>query len=168
MKLKANFGTLLLAGIAIFLFLYPVNVLRIQNHRSGEILYHRLIKLPYQFAISINHSVHKSIVIENYEIRVTGELVLTSALFKDLGWGMSSVYSIDHDVVDGVLTLEDIDQHMTYLPFRVSYISEPKLILNHMQPIDLKDYVDDHDRLDFSVQRMSLLKYAFQNKVNVF
>ena len=152
---------------AAFVMLRPVNVLHISNYHDCEELVHMKVEEGYVITTLIKHSVHKTPVYEYYEVQNYGKLVLTGTDLVDLGWGVPSTFTEDVVFEDNMMKISGMNETLEFLPFRISYVAEPKLILNN-KTIDLMQYVDNYERIDVSIEKASLLNYLLRGEKNVF
>lgn len=166
-KFKLFVVSILIILIVIILS-NPVNVLIIKNYHDGKILYRKKIQDGYEFTTLIKHSVHKTPVYEYYKIDKKGTIFVTGTALMDLGWGVPSTFDNDFKFENNMMVIENINKEIKFLPFRVSYISQPYLIFNNEITIDLSKNVNNYERIDISVERMLYITYVIRGDVDVF
>lgn len=171
MSLKRNLSLFIVALAAIFaLFLLsPVRVIDIRSNDLDRSIYREAVKPGYTFATVIRHSVHLTPVFEYYKIDENGRIILTGTKLQDLGWGVPSTYSQDSRFEDGFLVIEGIDKPTDFVPFRVSYIARPCLVLdNGNRKVDLTQAVSDLDRIDIHAAKMPRWKLLLRGETDEF
>jgi hypothetical protein len=158
---------IILAGSTVLLSL-PVNVLVIKNYHDNQVLFQKRVDAGFTFTTLIQHSVHKTPVYEHYRINSKGEIIIQSTSFQDLGWGVPSTFDFDFKFQNNMMVIENINIPIDFLPFRVSYIAEPYLILDDGRKIDLAKIVDNYERIDIYVERISHIAYWIRGEVDAF
>lgn len=166
MKRIAAVMSMVVLALAV-VSVYPVNVLKIDNYHDDENLVYVRVNEGYEIATLIKHSVHKTPVYEYYKAENYGKLILTGTDLVDLGWGVPSTFTQDVIFEDGMMKIGGMHEELEFLPFRISYVAEPKLILNK-NTIDLMQYVDNYERIDVSIEKVTLLNYLLRGEKNVF
>ncbi|SKC41797.1 DUF1850 domain-containing protein [Maledivibacter halophilus] len=168
MKKTKILTALILIIFVVIILIRPVNVFTIKNYHDDEVLLRKKIHAGYEFATLIKHSVHKTPVYEYYKIDKNGKMLITGTALMDLGWGVPSTFDYDFKFENNMIVIENINKIIEFLPFRISYIAKPRLILNNKLKIDLTKYVDNYERIDVSVQKMPYITYLIRGEVNVF
>lgn len=146
----------------------PVNVLIINNYHTGEKLLRQKIDTGYEFTTLIKHSVHKTPVYEYYKVDKKGIIYITGTKLQDLGWGVPSTFDCDFEFKDNMMVLSNINKPIKFVPFRISYVAEPHLILNKEVDIDLTKTLDNYQRIDIFVERIPYITYKMRGEINVF
>lgn len=146
----------------------PVNVLKINNYHTGEKLIRQKIDAGYEFTTLIKHSVHKTPVYEYYKVDKNGIIYITGTMLQDLGWGVPSTFDCDFEFKDNMMVLSNINKPIEFVPFRISYIAEPHLILNKEVDIDLTKTLDNYQRIDIFVERIPYIIHKMRGEINVF
>lgn len=162
------FVALLLITLTGIILSNPVNVLIIKNYHDDEILFRKKIHAGYEFTTLIKHSVHKTPVYEYYKINKKGTILVTGTALMDLGWGVPSTFDYDFKFENNMMVIENINEPIDFLPFRISYIAQPYLILNDEIKIDLKKNVDNYERIDIYVNKIPYLIYLIRGDVDAF
>jgi hypothetical protein len=117
----------------------------------------------------IRHSVHHSPVFEYYSIDANGGIVLTETRLQDLGWGVPSSFREHCRFQDNFLIIEAINRPIGFIPFRVSHMTGPYLLLDDgYRRIDLATIVEDGERVDIRTRRVSLLEYLIRGEIDAF
>jgi len=159
--------SLFLFGIASILF-HNVIILEITNYENGSTLYRKQVPPGYSFATLIRHSVHLTPVYEYYRIDENGRIILESTKLQDLGWGVPSTFTEPCRFEGGFLIIEGFKKSLDYIPFRVSYIAQPHLLLDGgKRNVDLKCVVNDEERIDISADKVPLWKVLIRGEVDV-
>jgi hypothetical protein len=117
-----------------------------------------LLQIPvspgYEFATWIIHSVQLTPVVEYFTVGADGLIYATGADFQDLGWGLPSTVSGTTEVSGGKIRIRDLSVSLDEIPFRVSHINEPKLVLiTDGISIRLSSIACDGDSLRIRVER---------------
>lgn len=154
--------------LILYVLLRPVNVLIIKNYHDNQILFRKKVKPGYSFATLIKHSVHKSPVFEYYQVDRNGTILIKGTALQDLGWGVPSTFDYDFRFENDMMVITNVNKPIEFLPFRVSYIAEPHLILNKERDIDLTEVVDNHERIDVMVEKQPYFIYVLRGEVDVF
>ncbi len=155
--------------IAVVFISSPVTVLVIRSMDRNEALFRRKVDAGYSFATLIRHSVHLTPVYEYYAISRDGKIFLKGTRLQDLGWGVPSTFSEDVRFEDGFIVIEGMERVVGTIPFRVSYITRPRLLLDDCsREIDLTLTVGELDRLDFFTERVALWEFLLRGEVDVF
>ena len=143
--------------IAIVFLFFPVTVFEIRSMDRNDAIFRRKVDAGYSFATLIRHSVHLTPVYEYYEISRDGQILLRGTRLQDLGWGVPSTFSEDVRFEDDFIVIEKMERVIESIPFRVSYITCPRLLLDDCaREIDLTLTVDEIDRLDIFTERVAL------------
>lgn len=148
--------------------LRPVNVLSIKNYHDDEMLFQKKIPAGYEFTTLIKHSVHKTPVYEYYKVDKTGQIYVTGTSLMDLGWGVPSTFDDDLVFKDNMMVITNMNKPIDFLPFRISYIAKPRLILGNVKEINLMQYVDNYERIDISVMQIPYIIYQMRGEIDVF
>jgi len=158
------------ALLLLFVISFRVTVahlyLEVVSYPNGEIFLQTRVERGFHFSTLIRHSVHLTPVYERYRIEDEGQIVLESTRLQDLGWGVPSTYDNPSRIENGFLVIEEINKILPSLPFRVSYINNPRLLLEWLcnvrnkdvkdkSTVHLDDYVKDGKRVDIRVRRVS-------------
>ncbi|MBN1828024.1 MAG: DUF1850 domain-containing protein [Deltaproteobacteria bacterium] len=147
---------------------HPVRLFLVENKSIGQVLFCRRIDRPgFTFATVIRHSVQKTPVFEYYRLENDGNLLLTGTSLQDLGWGMPSTVNSTIEFKNNFMIIDGINRLLKALPFRVSYIAEPHLIIQGA-PIDLRKYVDDSDLIAVYSLLKPYIAYLLRGETNVF
>ncbi|WP_024821491.1 DUF1850 domain-containing protein [Aminobacterium mobile] len=172
MRKRIIFVSLFFSNTALltyFLFFCPVFLLDIRNYETGQVLYTHKIPAGYSFATSIRHSVHLTPVYEYYQVHKDGRIHVVATKLQDLGWGVPSTCAATIYFKDNFLVLSGLDIPLDFLPFRISYIAEPRLFLDSGQrEIPLYKYFNDMERMDISVEKITYLQYLRRGESDVF
>ena len=152
----------------IYVFSRPVNVLLINNYRDNRLLFKKRVEEGYTFTTLINHSVHKTPVYEYYEIDGSGRIIVKGTSLQDLGWGVPSTLDGDFKFENNMMVIENIEKPIDFLPFRISHIARPRLILGSGREIDLKRRVDNYGRIDIAVKKVRYIVYLIRGEIDVF
>lgn len=145
----------------------PVNVLVVKNYHQDQVLLRKRIDAGYTFTTLIKHSVHKSPVYEYYQVDRKGKIIIKGTSLQDLGWGVPSTFDYDFKFYNDMMVIENINKPIEFLPFRVSYIAEPYLILGGERKIDLTKVVDNYERVDVCVERIPYIVYLMRGETDV-
>ncbi|SCZ79490.1 protein of unknown function [Acidaminobacter hydrogenoformans DSM 2784] len=148
--------------LLICLSLWPVIVLVIYNDSADDLLYFQRIETPYIFKTEIIHSVHLTKVYETFEINSNGIISVVNTSFYDIGWGSPGMDGEIIHQTDNVLYINEIDKEINFIPLRVSYFTQPKLILNNEHEIPIYKYVRDNDRVDIFSLKMKFVEYLYR------
>ena len=155
--------------ILYFLFFSPVLVLSVKNYKTDQILYRQKILAGYSFATCIRHSVHLTPVYEFYRVDGSGSMLVVETRLQDLGWGVPSTCDQAVRFENGYMVIQGLNIPLDLVPFRVSYIAEPRLLLDGgRREIDLKLYFDDMERMDVLVEKISYFQYLRRGESDVF
>ena len=154
----------------IFFLLRPVKVIELRSLKSGLPLHTDKVNKGFRFATLINHSVHLSPVYEYYEVGNDWKLYIKETIVQDMGWGVPSGHDMqNYRLESGSLFFSNINRAVPFLPFRISYISEPRLILGREQKeIHLPSYLPNGDRLDIYLKTFPYLLLVWRKNLNVF
>ena len=155
--------------IAALFLLSPVTVLEIRSMDKNAAVFRRKVAPGYAFATLIRHSVHLTPVYEYYSVNNEGGILLRGTRLQDLGWGVPSTFSEDVRIEDSFIVIDGMDRPIDLIPFRVSHIAYPRLLLDDCaREIDLTLTVDDFDRLDIFTERIALWNFLLRGEVDVF
>ncbi len=135
--------------------------LELVSYPDARVLFRTGVEKGFPFSTLIRHSVHLTPVYENYRVADAGAIVLESTRFQDLGWGVPSTFGEPYRVEDGFMVITGINRTMGSLPFRVSRINNPELLLGPHpggaggEPLRilLADHVRDGKRVTITVRR---------------
>ncbi len=153
--------------MSLFL-LSPVTVLEIRSMDGNNAVFRRRVAPGYSFATIIRHSVHLTPVYEYYSVNDAGKILLRGTRFQDLGWGVPSTFSEDVRIEDGFIVIDGMARSIDLIPFRVSHITSPRLLLDDCaREIDLTLTVNDLDRLDIFTERIFLVQFLLRGEVDV-
>jgi hypothetical protein len=164
----------ILSGLAISLlaviwFFRPVLYMEIKLFGTDDLLYRDRVEPGYTFATLIKHSVHLSPVYEYYRIDGNGRIAVTGTKLQDLGWGVPSTFSDDFKFENGFMVITNMDKPIGFLPFRISYIACPHLLLdNGKRDIDLAALFDNWERIDIYANREPYIFYLLRGEVDAF
>lgn len=112
------------------------------------------VRPGYEFATWIIHSVQLTPVIEYFTVGGDGRITATGMDLEDLGWGLPSTVASTLKVARGKVMIRGCAVTLTELPFRVSYINEPKLILmTDKTVVPLSAIARDGDGLRIRVEK---------------
>lgn len=169
---KRLWGSLIFSSVILicyFLFFYPVLVLNIKNYKTGRVLYRQKVSVGYPFATYIRHSVHLTPVYEYYKVNDDGMLHVVETRLQDLGWGVPSTCKQEVRFENGFMVIRGLNIPLSLLPFRVSYVAAPRLLLDGgHRDINLKNYFNDMERMDISAEKMSYFEYLTRGESDVF
>ncbi|MBN1333934.1 MAG: DUF1850 domain-containing protein [Synergistales bacterium] len=166
---RIYFSGLAVLFLLLIWFLRPVIVIQVQTLNTGEILYLREIKPGYTFATLIRHSVHLTPVYEYYRIDNDGRIIVTGTRFQDLGWGVPSTFEDDFMFENNFMVIKNMNKHIEFVPFRISYIASPHLLLDDCKrDIDLAAMFDNWERIDISAKKEPYIFYLFRGEKDVF
>ncbi|MFP4482286.1 MAG: DUF1850 domain-containing protein [Thermovirgaceae bacterium] len=156
-----------IAGI-VFL-LTPVTVLEIENTDARRCIYRQPVRAGYNFATFIRHSVHLTPVYEYYTIDKAGRIILTGTRLQDLGWGVPSTFSEKSRFEEDFLVIEGMNKPIRFIPFRVSHITGPRLLLDGGdRVVELSSVTEDMDRLDIRTRRDPRWKQLIRGETDEF
>jgi len=164
-------GALVLIFLAGFTFLAlrPVLVIEAVSFQKDRVLYRKKIEPGYEFATLIKHSVHLSPVYEYYRVEKDGQILITGTRLQDLGWGVPSTFDYDFRFEDDFMVIENMDKPIEFVPFRVSYIAHPRLLLDNLEKeIDLTRQVSNWERVDIFARRIPYIKFLIRGETDVF
>lgn len=160
---------MLLVSSGLFFFLRTVLVIEAINYQSGDVLYRKQITPGYEFATLIKHSVHLTPVYEYYRVEGNGQILITGTKLQDLGWGVPSTFDDDFRFEDDFMVIENMDKPIEFVPFRVSYIAEPRLLLEDLErEIILKEAVPNWTRVDIYAKKMPYILLFIRGETDVF
>lgn len=147
----------LFALVAVTGVLYePPLYLELRSYPTEKLLLAVRVRKGDTFATCIKHSVHLSPVYEYYRVEDVGKIILEATRLQDMGWGVPSTFDNPYRIEDGFMVIDSIDKILPCLPFRVSRINTPRLILGKSsegQEINLEEYAADGKRITFRVTR---------------
>ncbi len=144
-------------------------MLEIRSKDRNEVLFWKRTVPGYAFATLIRHSVHLTPVYEYYSVDEKGRLILRGTKLQDLGWGVPSTFSERSYIQDAFVVIEGMDRPIDCIPFRVSYIARPRLLLDDgTREIDLTQSVDDFDRIDIFTEQIPMWNYLSRGEIDVF
>jgi hypothetical protein len=67
------------------------------------------------------------------------------------------------------MVIENMDKPIEFVPFRVSYIAEPRLLLENLErEIVLKEEVDNWTRVDIYAKKMPYILLFIRGETDVF
>ena len=163
------YAALPLVGVLVLL-LWPVKAIEVRSLQSGTRLYVDQVRKGFRFATLITHSVHLSPIYEYYEIGDDWKLYIRATVLQDVGWGVPSGHPIErYQLAGAFMSFAHIDRTIPFLPFRISYISEPRLIFGkELREIYLPNHVPDGDRLDVSLNTLPYVLLAWRERRNAF
>lgn len=94
---------------------------------------------------------------------------MSGTKLKDFGWGVPSTFQQKMRFSNGFFIIEDIGKSIPMIPFRVSYLTSPKLLLDsYNREIDLTKVVNDLDRIDIAVKKMNSITLYFRGEIDDF
>ncbi|MEC2129503.1 DUF1850 domain-containing protein [Brevibacillus centrosporus] len=102
---------LLLAAVTLFCFIPVIPSLVIRDTLSHELMWSRSITADTTFGIRWTHSIHRSLIEEQYRIQ-SGQIVLSEMSFHDYGIGMENELSPGEELVisDGVFRIRHMNR----------------------------------------------------------
>lgn len=157
-----------LLGISLFIMMFQTTlVLVIKNESNNEILFAERVQPGYQFATLIRHSVQRTPVYEYYRVEGDGKLLVTGTVLQDLGWGMPSDLAHTIKFENGFMVMEEIDRSLQNLPFRISYMAEPCLIIDD-EKIDLRKYAGDSELIMIYTSKTPYFISLMRGETHVF
>ncbi len=137
--------------------------LELRSYPRGELLFRTEVERGFSFSTLITHSVHLSPVYETYRVEDENRIILESTRLKDMGWGVPSTYDNPSKIENGFLIISSLEKTMELLPFRVSHINAPRLLLGRLgdrvenfpesKTVKLDEYAADGRRIDIRVTR---------------
>ncbi len=158
----------IIMAFAVYGFSRPVNVLVISNYHDNQLLFRKRVEEGYTFATLIKHSVHRTPVYEYYGIDGSGRIIIKGTSLQDLGWGVPSTFDYDFKFENNMMVIENINKPIDFVPFRISYIARPRLILGSGREIDLTRTVDNYERIDIAVRKVPYIVYLIRGEMDVF
>lgn len=146
------------ALLAIGTMLYPIEVLKASDSRSGEYLSSWWPREDKSFTIKYIHSVERTPVWEMYTIE-EGEIVLEETVFQSYGAGLPATSPYDFDIVEEGFRLYNIDQKMTNLVYRTGAVRA-----NHELTVGGRTYLfvefsEPTEGVKFETQKTPIIVY---------
>ncbi|MCD6362683.1 MAG: DUF1850 domain-containing protein [Synergistetes bacterium] len=157
---------IVLCSIAVMLFAYPLTVLEIYSLDRNDVVFRKEVYPDYVFATLIRHSVHLSPVYEYYLVSLSGEIVLIGTKIQDLGWGVPSTFEEDLIFKDSFMVISGLHKHMNFIPFRLSKVANPRLILWDGTILYPLRKLENWDRLDIYVKEYPCFILLFKGEKN--
>lgn len=153
--------------LAVSFLFYPTLIVVIKNDSSGSILFSSRERAGYEFATLIKHSVQRTPVYEYYRVEKDGTLLVTATMLQDLGWGMPSTSTGPVKFKNNFMIMDSINRPLQKLPFRISYITNPQLVMEGRN-IELNAFVEDGDLIEISVIKQPWIISRIRGDINVF
>lgn len=157
---------IVLCSLVVMLLAYPLMVLEIRSLDRGNVVFRREIYPDCVFATLIRHSVHLSPVYEYYLVNLSGEIILVGTKLQDLGWGVPSTFGESLVFRKGFMIIGGLHKHMDFIPFRLSKVANPRLILWDGTVLYPLRRLKNWDRLDIYVKEYPCFILLLKGKEN--
>ncbi len=152
----------------VALFIQPSEyIFEISKEESKEIIFRKKVREGFEFSTKIIHSVQLTPVYEMYRVEKSGQLTLVGTKLKDFGWGMPSTEAGQLTLEEGYWVFQGPPRSLSRLMFRVTYINEPMLIMDHSE-FPLTRVAKDGELLIVQIVKATILKTLFTGEINAF
>lgn len=146
------------ALLAIGAMLYPIEVLKASDSRSGKYLSSWWPREDKSFTIKYIHSVERTPVWEMYTIE-EGEIVLEETVFQSYGAGLPATSPYDFDIVEDGFRLYNIDQKMTNLVYRTGAVRANHELTVGGETYLFVEFSEPTEGVKFETQRTPIIVY---------
>jgi len=146
------------ALLAIAMMLYPIEVIKASDARSGEYLGSWWPMEDNSFTIKYIHSVERTPVWEMYTIE-EGEIVLKETIFQSYGAGLPATSPYDFDIVEDGFRLYNIDQKMTNLVYRTGAVRANHELMVGERTYPFVEFSEPTEEVKFETQKTPILLY---------
>ncbi len=142
------------------------------SYPEEKIIHLEKVEKDAYFTTFIRHSVNLTPVYETYKIVDEHTIFLETVRLQDLGYGVPSTFDLDYEVYENFMIIDGFSKELHELPFRVSYINKPKVLLGVIPKsitdftgkiIALDAFVGDGKRITINVIKKRKIYDIFYN-----
>lgn len=151
---------LLLIAVA-FIFIPFVSVLSFTEARTNSPLtYYLPLKKEKDFQIIFTHTIHKTDVIENYQVLNNKEILLISMEYSDVAIGMPSYAEQGQTLLyeDGKYTLSYGRAILPHFTLFIGNVEGQLFLQYHQKKYDLKERLEKGKSYFFEVKKLSFFE----------
>ncbi len=144
--------------LVIAMMVYPVEVLKASDAKSGEYLRSWWPRGDNSFTVKYIHSVERTPVWEMYTMD-DGEIILRETVFQSYGAGLPATSPYDFDIVEDGFRLYNIDQKMTNLVYRTGAVRANHELMVGGKPYFFVEFSEPTEAVKFETQKTPLIVY---------
>ncbi|MCF6138981.1 DUF1850 domain-containing protein [Pseudalkalibacillus berkeleyi] len=133
-------------------------VLSIEYENSGDVLVYTDVEHGTEFEVEYTHSVHRTPVIEYYEVNNLSEIVQTDLAYENFAIGMPSNATGEEKFIvkDGVYYITDMNRVFSHVDLRTGQVIADHSLKVGQKQIQLKDWIEPGTWIRLKVRPISL------------
>ncbi len=162
--LKAKKGyvliTILLLVLVFVLLIQSKTLLIIEEAKTGNIIWQKVVTSGGQFAIEYLHSVERTPVWEYFNVR-ENQIFLIGTLYESYGAGLPFLKRHNYKVTNDKFEISNINYKLDNIPLRVSDYAKHKFIYQQ-EEYKLYDMTQAQNLIIIKVEDQNILRFMFE------